>query len=163
MAHNRYQGPVFGNRGGGRRRSSAVTNDISLFSAENNSGLLHNRSNLSAVDSSRISESNHRNITNESNMSNVSNSTPSIRSNNRHQLHGNHKEHILPLHDPSGKPLRRHGTETFGDLFLHPLKEFQLHQKRMDAYEAEKNEWNEKHPESIASKHDPLNLEEPIM
>lgn len=162
MAHNRYQGPAFGNRGGGRRRSSAVTNDLTQFDAENHSGLFHNRSNLSAVDS-RISENNHRNISNESNMSNRSNKATSIRSANKHYLHGEHAEHIAPLHDPTGRPLRRHGTETIGDLILHPLKELQLHQKRAGAYETEKNEWNEKHPESIAFRNDLVKLEEPIM
>ncbi|KAG2210299.1 hypothetical protein INT47_003284 [Mucor saturninus] len=160
MAHNRYQGPVFGGRNG-RRRSSAATHEISHYDAENHSGLFHNRSNLSAVDS-RISETSQRNMANESYMSN--NNASSIRSASvRGQLHGEHGAHIAPYHDPAGKPLRRHGTETIGDLLLHPLKELQLHQKRVDAYEAEKNQWNEKHPESIASKHDIVNLEEPII
>lgn len=160
MAHNRYQCPSFGGRTG-RRRSSVATHDINHYDTENHSGLFQNRSNLSVVDS-RISEPSQRNMANDSYISN--NNVSSIRSNSvRGRIHGERGAHIKPYHDPTGKPLRRHGTETIGDLLLHPLKELQLHQKRVDAYEAEKNQWNEKHPESIASEHDIVNPEEPIM
>lgn len=53
-------------------------------------------------------------------------------------------DHITPFHDPAGKPLRRHGTETFGDIIMHPIKELQLHHKRAEAYQAEKEVWDEK-------------------
>lgn len=156
MAHNRFQGPNFGGRNG-RRPSAAATHEIT----EDHGGLFHNRSTLSVVDS-RISETSHRNIADESNMSNRSHILPSIRSAKKPHLHGEREERIAPYHDPMGRPLRRHGTETIGDLLLHPLKELQLHHKRADAYETEKKEWNEKHPESIVSIRD-IEPEESVM
>lgn len=83
------------------------------------------------------------------------NEARSLRRHSHFQHHPqHHKDVIAPLHDPAGKPLRRHGTETIGDVLLHPLKEMKLHHQRMEAYEKEKKEWNEKHPESIASDKD---------
>ncbi|KAI9276379.1 bacterial low temperature requirement A protein-domain-containing protein [Sporodiniella umbellata] len=69
-----------------------------------------------------------------------------------------HEQLVTPLHDPAGKPLKRHGTETIGDVLLHPLKEMRLHHQREEAYESEKREWNEKHPEAAASAADIENL-----
>lgn len=65
-------------------------------------------------------------------------------------LRRNHTE-INPLHDPKGRPLRRHGTETIGDVILHPFKEFKLHRQRQEDYDQEKRDWNEKHKESTDS------------
>ncbi|KAG1408969.1 hypothetical protein G6F60_001029 [Rhizopus arrhizus] len=65
-------------------------------------------------------------------------------------LRRNHTE-INPLHDPKGRPLRRHGTETIGDVILHPFKELKLLRQRQEAYDQEKRDWNEKHKESTDS------------
>lgn len=54
-------------------------------------------------------------------------------------------DHISPLHDPAGKPLRRHGTETIGDIIMHPIKELQMHHQRTEAYQAEKEVWDKTH------------------
>ncbi|KAI7866721.1 bacterial low temperature requirement A protein-domain-containing protein [Spinellus fusiger] len=54
---------------------------------------------------------------------------------------------IKPKHDPAGRPLRRHGTETFGEVFLHPLKELDMHRQRIQAFESEDKEFCEKHPD----------------
>lgn len=53
-----------------------------------------------------------------------------------------------PLHDKTGRPLRRHGTETFGDLMLHPIKELELHRKRVQQYEEERARWEKEHPDA---------------
>ncbi|KAI9304417.1 bacterial low temperature requirement A protein-domain-containing protein [Cunninghamella echinulata] len=53
---------------------------------------------------------------------------------------------VAPLHDKDGKPILSHGPETFGDIMLHPFKEFDLHRRRVSLFEAEKKEWDEKHP-----------------
>jgi hypothetical protein len=158
--HNRgYQGPAF-NRSG-RRRPSAIPDD-ELAAVEG--GLITNRSNISTITehsnhggrrSSHLNTNAHI-ISNESAISRRSGAGDcrnSIRSGG-YRTQGEHGEVIAPLHDPAGKPLRRHGTETIGDLLLHPLKELKMHQKRTEAYEAERNSWNEKHPESIASRKD---------
>jgi hypothetical protein len=89
----------------------------------------------------------------------------SIRRLSHFQHHPRQHDHaVTPLHDPAGKPLRRHGTETIGDVLLHPFKELKLHHQREEAYELERREWNEKHPESAASVNDVENLnEESIM
>jgi hypothetical protein len=165
MAHqNRgYQGPAFATSRAGRRPSYVIPNeDDNELDVENGDGFLHNRSNISAAES-RLSAHNNRGILSESNISHRTNNTTGDRSMQRNKLHGKHGDHIAPLHDPAGKPLRRHGTETIGDLLLHPLKELQLHHKRFEAYEHEKKGWNEKHPESIASVEDIDKMEEPVM
>lgn len=167
MAQNRgYQGPAFGHRGvGGRQRQSLQPDDELALEA----GYISNRSNLSATTerstdgARRPSHTSHINF-NESNITSRSAGAgaSSIRSGVR--VHTNEHEAVSPLHDPAGKPLRRHGAETVGDVLLHPLKEFQLHQKRAEAYEAEKTAWNEKHPDTIASVQDVENLaDEPIV
>ncbi|CAO3606936.1 unnamed protein product [Mucor hiemalis] len=161
MAHNRYQGPSFGANRGGRRPSAAISHNEDFLDVDNESGFIHNRSNISATESHR-SNAHSRIIPNESNFSHRSNVTSGNRS-LRNEIHGEHRDQVTPLHDPAGKPLRRHGTETIGELLLHPLKELQLHAKRSEAYEAERTEWNEKHPESIASKKDIDLIEEPII
>ncbi|KAG1150103.1 hypothetical protein G6F37_005372 [Rhizopus arrhizus] len=85
----------------------------------------------------------------------------SIRRLSHFQHHPRQHDHaVTPLHDPAGKPLRRHGTETIGDVLLHPFKELKLHHQREEAYELERREWNEKHPESAASINDVENLNE---
>ncbi|CAO3618416.1 unnamed protein product [Cunninghamella echinulata] len=76
-----------------------------------------------------------------------------------HMAHLNHHPHLLstgsiiskittrsknesisgPLHDKDGKPILSHGPETFGDIMLHPFKEFDLHRRRV--------KWDEKHSE----------------
>ncbi|KAG1473978.1 hypothetical protein G6F56_000637 [Rhizopus delemar] len=71
-----------------------------------------------------------------------------------------HDQIVTPLHDPTGKPLKRHGTETIGDVLLHPFKELRLHHQREEAYESEKREWNEKHPDAAASALDIENLKD---
>ncbi|GAA5798003.1 bacterial low temperature requirement A protein-domain-containing protein [Helicostylum pulchrum] len=160
MVHNRYQGPSFGNRG---RRPSAIPSEhyqtprIDVDPAES----FYNRSNISATES-RISETHPQLTLHESNISHRSNNTMSNRSAMR-RLHGENGPHISPLHDLHGKPLVRHGTETIGDVILHPLKEFQRHTKRTEAYQAEKNEWNEKHPDVIAEEGDINTYEESIV
>lgn len=104
---------------------------------------------LSSNISSATNKSRHRQIKNSSHITTKSSSKSITEAN------------VQPMHDPAGKPLRRHGTETIGDILMHPIKEMQLYQKRNEAYEAEKNAWNEKHPESIASKHDDTTNAEP--
>ncbi|KAL0084884.1 bacterial low temperature requirement A protein-domain-containing protein [Phycomyces blakesleeanus] len=77
-----------------------------------------------------------------------------------HILHGHHGHHNIfdqvtaPTHDPAGRPLRRHGTETFGDVLLHPLKELELHRKRVEEFDAEKKEFQTTHPELLDPKAD---------
>ncbi|KAL7315648.1 hypothetical protein PS15m_004838 [Mucor circinelloides] len=167
MAQNRgYQAPAFGYRGtGGRQRQSLQPDDEVALEA----GYISNRSNLSTTSERsnagerRPSHTSHQ-MANESHFSNRSGGAgaSSIRSGIR--IHTNEHDVVAPLHDPAGKPLRRHGTETIGDVLLHPLKEFQLHQKRTEAYETEKTDWNEHHPESIASVKDVNNMtDEPVV
>ena len=162
MAQNRgYQGPAF-SAGRNGRRPSHFSNDENHLGVDSEGGYLQNRSNLSATES-RASNTNRRSLLNESGFSHRSNATAGdSRSIRRHDANLEHSDKVTPLHDPAGKPLRRHGTETIGDLLLHPLKELQLHTKRFEAYEAEKQEWNEKHPESIASAKDVNNTQEPM-
>lgn len=157
MAHNRYQGPSFGTRG---RRPSAIPSE-NYQTPRIDTESFYNRSNISATES-RISETHPQLTLHESNISHRSNNTMSNRSAMR-RLHGENGPHISPYHDPHGKPLLRHGTETIGDVLLHPLKEFQRHTKRAGAYQAEKNEWNEKHPDVIAEEGDIDTYEESIM
>ncbi|CEP16527.1 hypothetical protein [Parasitella parasitica] len=162
MAQNRgYQAPAFGYRGaGGRQRHSLHTDDEEI-------GNISNRSNLSATSerytaaatSDRRPSHGSRYITTESNISNGSGAVGA----NVIRIRTNEHETVAPLHDPAGKPLRRHGTETIGDVLLHPLKEFQLHQKRSEAYQAEKTAWNEKHPDSIASEKDANNIKDELV
>lgn len=147
--HNRgFQGPAF-NRSG-RRRLSVVPDDELVVE----SGFLNNRSNISTFTErsnnsrrSRLLNVNGRSVGNQSNISctSVGDCASSIRS-------GSYR--IQEEHDPNRKPHRKHGAETIGDLLSHPLKEYQLHQKRVEAYEAEMASWNEKHPEPINSTKD---------
>jgi hypothetical protein len=125
-------------------------------------------SHISSKSKSRISEDNDEeeidievalssNISHRSNKSGTHNRQ--IKNNSHISTKSSHKssiqdKDIKPLHDPAGKPLRRYATETIGDIIMHPIKEMQLFHKRNEAYEAEKNAWNEKHPESIASNRD---------
>ncbi|KAI9481656.1 MAG: bacterial low temperature requirement A protein-domain-containing protein [Benjaminiella poitrasii] len=162
-----FQGPAFGGDRMGRRRPSTILpEEDSLGVVEE--GFLSNRSNLSGSIAARVS--NRSNISSHStdaarrrssvldNQGHLSNISHISQSNDQH-------DSISPLHDPAtGKPLRRHGTELIGDLLLHPLKEYQLHQKRLEVYEVEKNAWNEKHPESITFDKDVSNSpNEPII
>jgi hypothetical protein len=153
-----YQGPAF-NRNG-RRRPSAILDDEPIVEDE----LINNRSHISIVTehsnnngrrSSHLNANSSIIVGNESNISRTRSNggASSIRSGG-YRTQGGQDEIVAPLHDPLGKPLLRHGTETIGDLLLNPLKEFQLHQKRNAAYEVERASWNEKHPASIASKKD---------
>lgn len=161
MSQNRaYQGPSFGANRGARRPSAVRSNaDDNYLDVENDNGFLSNRSNISTAESRTSRRSQQHGLKNESNFSHHSHVTTGTQ---RQEFHGDHPERVAPLHDPAGKPLRRHGTETIGELLLHPLKELQLHTKRTEAYEVEKTEWNEKHPESIASKKDIDHTEEPM-
>ncbi|KAI8636623.1 bacterial low temperature requirement A protein-domain-containing protein [Parasitella parasitica] len=151
MAQNRgYQAPAFGYRGaGGRQRQSLRTDDEEAGHTSNRSNLSVTSERHPATAYRRPSHSS-RYISNESSISNGSGAVGS----NVIRIRTNEHETVAPLHDPAGKPLRRHGTETIGDVLLHPLKEFQLHQKRSEAYQTEKIAWNEKHPDSIASEKD---------
>lgn len=168
MAHqNRgYQAPAFGASRMGRRPSALSEEEDTVQQLDVESSGIHNRSNISAAESraeSRFSTSRNRGTLNESHMSHRSNNTAANRSLKQGRVHGAHGDHIAPYHDPAGKPLRRHGTETIGDILCNPIRELQLHQKRFQAYENEKKEWNEKHPESIASVEDIDKVEEPVM
>ncbi|KAI7898703.1 bacterial low temperature requirement A protein-domain-containing protein [Cokeromyces recurvatus] len=181
-----FQGPSFGTDRMGRQRPSIIPTDDEeqeqqlgvieeggRYLNNNRSNIstrVSNRSNIShytstenadrrpssAVMDSKISNSKKIHVVSpDSHISQQSKATAPYDDNNT----------VSPLHDPmTGKPLRRHGTELIGDVLLHPLKEYQLHQKRLEAYEAEKNVWNEKHPESIASNKDDINhINEPVV
>lgn len=50
-----------------------------------------------------------------------------------------------PLHDRHGRPIRRHGQETFGDALMHPFREYELHKQRMKEYEEEMKKWVHSH------------------
>ncbi|KAI8977110.1 bacterial low temperature requirement A protein-domain-containing protein [Mycotypha africana] len=165
-----YQGPAFGGRRNSRVRSIA-TDDERLAVEE---GILGNRSNISTgteANGSRLSR-----IASVKSGAGVSQRCPiaadatsgaGMGDGSGNSTHSgdivydsqHHQRLVAPLHDPSGKPFRRHGSETIGELLLHPLKEFQLHQKRSEAYEAEKVSWNEKHPEAIATDMDEVRIE----
>ena len=45
----------------------------------------------------------------------------------------------------NSQPHRRHGHETFGDLMLHPIKEYELHRQRLHEYQEEKKNWIKEH------------------
>ncbi|KAI8082476.1 bacterial low temperature requirement A protein-domain-containing protein [Gilbertella persicaria] len=147
---SRYQGPSFGfsARKDGRQRQSIASNDEFLNVDE------AARSRISSDSQRRPSQQSYqsRALSNRSRHSDVEDGTRSLNfHHHQHQPHyTNRTEAIEPLHDPAGKPLRRHGTDTIGDLLLHPLKELQLHHKRAEAYKVEKKAWDEKHPDSIA-------------
>ncbi|KAG0165959.1 hypothetical protein DFQ28_003309 [Apophysomyces sp. BC1034] len=71
----------------------------------------------------------------------------------RHHLHLSNVKHHLreseataPLHDAFGRPIRRHGPETFGEVMLHPLKELELHRQRNQEYTQQKQEYEAQHP-----------------
>lgn len=147
MAHNKgYNIPAFGHT------SHISSRSKSRASEEENPDEFDLEVALSSNISTHTNKSRQRQIKNTSHIS--TRTAPSHKSYNEPE--------IKPLHDPMGKPLRRHGTETIGDILMHPIKEMQLFQKRHEAYEAEKNAWNEKHPESIASAKDeaPQDLQE---
>lgn len=44
-------------------------------------------------------------------------------------------------YDAAGKPLVEHGTETYGDIMLHPAQQFHLHKMRMEKYKREAEVW----------------------
>lgn len=116
-------------------------------------------SHISSKSRSRISEDNQEEIDIEvalsSNLSTHTNKSLTRQIKNNSHISSENEE-IKPMHDPAGKPLRRFGTETIGDLIMHPIKGMQLYQKRNEAYEAEKQVWDEKHPDSVDSKNDDL-------
>ncbi|KAF7724578.1 hypothetical protein EC973_000886 [Apophysomyces ossiformis] len=81
----------------------------------------------------------------------------------RHHLHLSHLQQHLrdagatnPLHDALGRPIRRHGPETFGEVMLHPLKELELHRQRIQEYEQQKKEYEAKHPGQTFVPSDPV-------
>ncbi|KAI8142231.1 bacterial low temperature requirement A protein-domain-containing protein [Fennellomyces sp. T-0311] len=63
--------------------------------------------------------------------------------------------HASSLRRPTsahGRPMRRHGHETFGEAFLHPIKEYELHRQRVQDYNEEKRIYEQNHdPEQGAS------------
>jgi hypothetical protein len=44
-------------------------------------------------------------------------------------------------YDATGKPFVAHGTETFGDIMLHPTQQYHLHKQRMENYKREVETW----------------------
>ncbi|KAI8576681.1 hypothetical protein K450DRAFT_255653 [Umbelopsis ramanniana AG] len=44
-------------------------------------------------------------------------------------------------YDATGKPLVAHGTETYGDIMLHPAQQYHLHKQRMEKYKLEVEAW----------------------
>jgi hypothetical protein len=136
-----YQGPAFGASSAQQRRRASVLPDEESIQERSIMNHSHISNRNSILQGSHISEGDDvtRNLS-------------------RHAHSVNTQ--VAPLHDPAGRPLRRHGTETFGDVLLHPFKELQLHNKRANAFETERKEWNEKHPESIISENELENVQE---
>lgn len=58
--------------------------------------------------------------------------------------HLDSRDETPTTYDKNGKPLIPHGNETYGDIMLHPAKQYLLHKMRMEKYEHEKETWNEK-------------------
>ncbi|ORX56319.1 hypothetical protein DM01DRAFT_1334792 [Hesseltinella vesiculosa] len=55
-------------------------------------------------------------------------------------------EAVQPAHDKEGKPLRSHGPETFGDIVMHPIRQLELHRRRLSIFDHEQKDWDEHHP-----------------
>lgn len=50
------------------------------------------------------------------------------------------------VHDRFGRPLRaKIGHETFGDIMLHPIKEFEAHRQRVQEFKEEREHWEQEH------------------
>ncbi|KAI8371139.1 bacterial low temperature requirement A protein-domain-containing protein [Blakeslea trispora] len=154
MSNSRqYDGPSFGfsTRRNSRKRQS-VTSNSDFLDAEHT-----NQSRISANSSRRPSSQSQRSRA-ISHRTHESNEDPEKAHRSvHHRAIFSHGDDVSPFHDPLGKPIRRHNTDTIGDFIMHPLKEFQLHHKRGEAYQTEKKIWNEKHPDLEAKDTDDLN------
>lgn len=50
------------------------------------------------------------------------------------------------VHDRFGRPIRaKIGHETFGDIVLHPIKEFEAHRQRIQEFKEEREHWEKEH------------------
>ncbi|KAI8065692.1 bacterial low temperature requirement A protein-domain-containing protein [Gongronella butleri] len=54
-------------------------------------------------------------------------------------------ENLAPAHDKEGRPMFAHGPETFGDIMMNPIRQLELHRRRVSIFEHEKSQWDEKH------------------
>ncbi|KAI9484498.1 bacterial low temperature requirement A protein-domain-containing protein [Zychaea mexicana] len=59
--------------------------------------------------------------------------------------------HRRPVSSSGYQPHRRHGHETFGDVMLHPIKEYELHRQRVHEYQEDKKVWEQQHDPEKAS------------
>ncbi|KAG2221830.1 hypothetical protein INT45_003544 [Circinella minor] len=75
------------------------------------------------------------------------------------QRHGSSLHRRAP--STNSQPHRRHGHETFGDLMLHPIKEFELHRQRLHEYQEEKKNWDKEHPGDLEKAGDTPVVPEP--
>ncbi|KAI9023541.1 bacterial low temperature requirement A protein-domain-containing protein [Phycomyces nitens] len=99
----------------------------------------------------------HRSMVNNSQKASSTRSSKKdiVGTHHNHGHHGHHGHHNIfdqvtaPTHDPAGRPLRRHGTETFGDVLLHPIRELELHRKRIKEFDEEKKEFDASHPDML--------------
>ncbi|KAI8378830.1 bacterial low temperature requirement A protein-domain-containing protein [Choanephora cucurbitarum] len=146
----RYDGPSFGfsTRRNSRQRHSVASNEDFLDTDRaNQSRISSNSSRRLSYQSQRSRAISHHSRQSEKDLEQAD------QLGQPHVVYSN-GDAISPLHDHSGKPIRRHGDDTIGDMLMHPLKELQLHHKRNEAYQAEKKVWNEKHPDYEARETD---------
>ncbi|OBZ91484.1 hypothetical protein A0J61_00458 [Choanephora cucurbitarum] len=149
----RYDGPSFGfsTRRNSRQRHSVASNEDFLDTDRaNQSRISSNNSRRPSYQSQRSRAISHHSHQSEKDLEQAD------QSGQPHVVYSN-GDVVSPLHDHSGKPIRRHGDDTIGDMLMHPLKELQLHHKRNEAYQAEKKVWNEKHPDYEARETDDIN------